>query len=318
MTYSRRNFIKGVAAAAAAIPFSNVLMPTSIGELENKKFPIAFFTKPLDGYELEFMTESLAMAGIDGYDLAVRPKGRVEPEKVSDDLPMVLEMGRKYKLHTEMMVSAITDAHGKNTEPTLRAAAQAGIKHYRLGYYDYDFKKGVPESLNSIKKKLSDLAELNTKIGIQGGYQNHSGTRVGAPMWDVWELLKELPVEYVSSQFDVRHAVTEANASWVIALRLLSKSIGSLAIKDFSWKVSGNKAKVVSTPLGKGIVDFDPFFQTIKELNIVAPITLHIEYPFLSAEEENLSLLKKQKIIVSKLRNDADFIRLKLNQFQLL
>ena len=233
-------------------------------------------------------------------------------------MPKVIETGKKYKLHTEMMVTAITDANDKFTKQILKTAAQEDIKHYRLGYYDYDFKKGIPESLNEIRKKLAGLTELNSEIGIQAGYQNHSGTRVGAPMWDVWEMIKELPVEFISSQFDIRHAVTEGNASWVIAQRLLSKNIGSLAIKDFTWGVNERKAKVVSTPLGEGIVDFDLFFQTIKELNIVAPITLHIEYPFLSAEEENLSLLNKQKIIVSKLKKDADFIRSKLNQYQLI
>jgi sugar phosphate isomerase/epimerase len=200
----------------------------------------------------------------------------------------------------------------------LQTAAQLGIKHYRLGYYDYNLKKGVSESLNEIREKLEAIADLNAEIGIQAGYQNHSGTRVGAPMWDVWELIKKLPVEFVSSQFDVRHAVTEGNASWVIAQRLLSRNIGSLAVKDFTWEVNGRKAKAVSTPLGEGIVDFNLFFQTIKELNIVSPITLHIEYPFLSVTENSLSLLEKQKIIVSKLKKDVDFIHSKLDFYQLI
>jgi sugar phosphate isomerase/epimerase len=318
MTYNRRNFIKGMAATVAVVPFSNLLIANDFTTVEKKKFPISFFTKPLDGYELEFMTEALALAGIDGFDLAVRQKGRVVPESVADDLPKVIEMGKKYKLHTEMMVTAITDAKDEFAELTLKTSAKEGIKHYRLGYYDYDFKKGIPESLNEIRKKLRSLADLNEKIGIQAGYQNHSGIRVGAPMWDVWELIKDLPVENISSQFDIRHAVCEANASWIIAQRLLSKNIGSLAIKDFTWEVSNHKSKVVSTPLGEGIVDFDLFFQTIKDLNIVAPITLHVEYPFLSSVEEKLPLLQKQKVIVSKLKKDTDFIRSKLNKFQLL
>ena len=317
MIYNRRKFIKGMAVATAAIPFSGVIA-SEINVRQKENYRISFFTKPLDKFELEFMTESLAMAGIDGYDLAVRPKGRVVPESVTDDLPKVIETGKKYKLHTEMMVTAITDASDKFTKQILKTAAQEGIKHYRLGYYDYDFKNGIPESLNEIRKKLAGLAELNAETGIQAGYQNHSGTRVGAPMWDVWEMIKELPVEFVSSQFDIRHAVTEANASWVIAQRLLSKNIGSLAIKDFTWDVSTGKAKVVSVPLGEGIIDFDLFFKTFKELNIVAPISLHTEYPLLSREEENLPLLQKQKIIITAIKKDVDFIRMYLDKYQLV
>ena len=317
MSLTRRDFIKGTAATVAAMPFSGLLMSVDKEKTENKKFPISFFTKPLDGYELEFMAETLAMAGIDGFDLVVRPKGRVEPENVMDYLPKVIEAANKYKLHTEMMVTAITDKNDKFTEPTLKTAVAVGIRHYRLGYYDYDFKKGIPVSLDIIRKKMAGLAELNAKIGIQGGYQNHAGKRFGAPAWDVWDILKELPVEYASSQFDIQHAVVEGNTSWIIALNLLSKNIGSLAIKDFTWDVSGGKARVVQKALGEGIVDFDLYFKTLKELNIVAPITLHVEYPLLSEQEENFTLLQKQKIIVSKVRKDTDFIRSKLKQFQL-
>jgi len=316
MDYTRRNFIKGVAFATAAIPFTGAF--ASVNRLNEKSaFPISFFTKPLDGFELEFMTEALAMSGIDGFDLAVRPKGRVEPERVADDLPKVVEMGKKYNLNTEMMVTSITDSLDANSERVLKSAAGLGIKHYRLGYYDYDFKKGIWESLGEIKKKMEQLAKMNEAIGIQGGYQNHSGTRVGAPMWDVWELIRNLPPEFISSQFDIRHATTEGMFSWPLALRLLHQNIGSLAVKDFTWGITKGKAKVVSTPLGDGIVDFDLFFSMVKELKIVAPISLHVEYPFLNKEEETLSLIEKQRIIVSKLKKDVDFIRSMLAKHQL-
>ena len=172
--------------------------------------------------------------------------------------------------------------------------------------------------MNTIKEKLGLLARLNKETGIQGGYQNHSGTKVGAPMWDVWELIKDLPPEQISSQFDVRHAVTEGASSWILAMRLLHKNIGSLAIKDFTWEVSGRKAKVVSLPLGEGIVDFDLFFKTLKELNIIAPISLHVEYPLIGKEEEGLPLLQKQQVIVTKIKKDVDFIRTNLMKYQLI
>ena len=53
-------------------------------------------------------------------------------------------------------------------------------------------------------------------------------------------------------------------------------------------------------------------------MNITAPITLHIEYPLLEKYEENLSLIKKQKIIVGKIQNDVQFIKSKLHQYQLI
>jgi L-ribulose-5-phosphate 3-epimerase len=316
MNNKRRILLKGMAAATAAIPFSHAF-PSTVPETPGKKFPIAIFTKPLDSFELELMAETLAMSGIDGFDLSVRPKGRVEPARVTEELPKAIEMGKKYKLSTQMMVTAITDSQDINTERVLKCAASLGIKHYRLGYYDYDFKKGIRESLVEIRKKIESLAWLNKAIGIQGGYQNHSGTKVGAPLWDVSEMLLNIPVASMSSQFDVRHAVTEGASSWILAMRLLRDNIGSLAIKDFTWDVSNNKAKVVSVPLGEGIVDFDLFFNAVKEMNLIVPLTLHIEYPLLTKEEENLSIMQKQRIMVSKIKKDVEFIRTKLAKFQL-
>lgn len=317
MGKNRRTFIKSIAGATAAISFQNTFASAyfEIGKTNN--YPVAFFTKPLDDYELPFMMDTLSMAGVDGLDLAVRPKGRVEPKSVAEHLPEVIEMAKKSNLKTEMMVTAITDANDDTTKLVLKTAAALGIRHYRMGYYDYDYKKGITQSLNDVRKKLEALAKLNYEMGIQGGYQNHSGTRVGAPIWDVWHLIKNLPFKSLSSQFDIRHAVAEGASSWVLAMQLLSKNIGSLAIKDFTWNVSGDKAKLVNVPLGEGIVDFNLFFKMIKELGIAAPVTLHAEYPLLSKENEGLPLLQKQQVIVSKLKKDVDFTRAHLVKFQL-
>ena len=53
-------------------------------------------------------------------------------------------------------------------------------------------------------------------------------------------------------------------------------------------------------------------------MNVVAPITLHIEYHLLEKQDEKLPLIKKQKIIVSKIQNDVQFIRSKLRQYELI
>ena len=317
MNNNRRKFIKGVATTVALLPFSNLLASAEVA-VKSSKYPIMFFTKPLDEYDSEFMAETLAMAGVDGFDLQVRSGGRVEPKQVVEDLPKMVDLGKKHKLVTGMMVTAIRDSTDPYAEDVLTVAAKNGIKHYRLGYYDYDYKKGVMESLSEIKFKLERLSLLNNKFGIQAGYQNHSGIKVGAPMWDVWELIRGISPGLISSQFDIRHAVTEGNASWIVSMNLLKNNIGSLAIKDFTWGVSGKKAKVVSVPLGEGIVDFDLFFKTIKDLNIVAPITLHVEYPLLGSEEEKLPISKKQQLIVSKLKKDVDFIHANLIKYELI
>lgn len=316
MSNQRRKFIKQTALAAAAVPFSKVLAaPKKVPK--SKTYPISFFTKPLDKYGPDFFMDTLKMAGIDGLDLTVRPKGCVLPERVENDLPKIVEMAKQKGLTVEMMVSNITKADDPLAAKVLSTAAKNGVSHYRLGYYKYNKSLGVRTSVEKIKSEMQALAELNKSVGIQGGYQNHAGNWFGAAMWDLAEVLKDIPKAHMSSQFDIRHAVCEGNRSWVTAMQLLAEKIGSLAIKDFTWDVSEGQSKVKKLPLGEGIVDFDLFFKNLKTFDVVAPMTLHVEHALLNTEEESLPLLEQQKILVSKLKADVDFIRQKLAEHQL-
>jgi len=65
------------------------------------------------------------------------------------------------------------------------------------------------------------------------------------------------------------------------------------------------------------MVDWDLYFQTLKELNIKAPLTLHIEYSLLEKGEDKLSLPRQKEIITGKLKKDFDFIKEHLRKYQL-
>ena len=310
MSFNRRDFIKGMAATTAAIA-GNGVFSTSFAttQKEIRKSDIAFFTKLMDHYETGFLCETLAMAGIDGLDVTVRPGGKVEPERVADDLPFLVDTARKAGLKTEMMVTAIAHPEEVFARKVLETAAREGIKHYRTAWFKYNLAKDIEESMNGFVGQLNELAALNKTLNITAGYQNHSGLSFGSPVWDLWMALKKVSSDYVGAQYDVRHAMVEGANSWIAGLNLLKSNIKSLAIKDFTWDVNGHKANAVSVPLGEGLVDFDLYFGTLKQLQIVAPITLHIEYPMLSESKTKLSLLDQQKILVTKIRHDVVFIR---------
>ena len=318
MNNNRRGFLKKFAVSSMAIPFSNPLIALGGNNSNKKKYPIYFFSKPLDKFGHDFMIDTLKMAGVDGVDLTVRPKGSVLPEKVEEDLPKVAELAKKRGLLLEMMVSNLTSAETPYAKNVLSAAANNGIKHYRLGYYRYNNNESAEQTLDRAKSEMLSLIELNRGIGIQGGYQNHTGNYFGSPIWDLIKVLESFSSNWITSQFDIYHAFSEGYKSWLISMEMIAPKIGSLAIKDFTWEIINGKAKIKKVPLGQGVVDLDGFFKNIKKLEIVAPITLHIEYPILSDEEKVLSILQKQKIIVNKIKNDVRFIRLKLRQYQII
>lgn len=282
------------------------------------KYPVRLFSKPLDTYEFGFMCECIVKSGIGGIDLVVRPGGRVEPAVIEKELPERIAEAKKYNLVTDMMVSGITSASDPFTERVLKTASAAGIKYYRLGWFDYDPKKDIWESLQKSRIAIKEIAELNKKYNIHGGYQNHAGPRVGGPVWDLHELLKDIPAEYLGSQYDVRHAMVEGANTWILGMKLIAPHIRTLAIKDFTWKTVNGKVQAITVPMGEGVINWDTFFKTVKELNITGPLTLHIEYPLLEAGEEKLTLIQQQEIIVRKIKKDMTYLNTYLDKYQLV
>lgn len=317
MRQNRRKFISTILAGGVAMPLLSdmkALIPVP-GKIN---FPVSLFSKPLDGYEFDFMCETTARSGIGGLDLTVRPEGKVEPKVVESVLPDLVGRAGKFNLTIDMIVTAIAPAPDPLTEKILKTASESGVKYYRLGWFDYDPKTDILETLRKYRTDLTGIVELNRKYKIHGGYQNHAGVMVGGPVWDLHELLQGFPPEYLGSQYDVRHAMMEGTNTWVLGMRLIANHIKTLAIKDFTWQNTNGKPQPVTVPLGEGMVDWDLFFKMVKDLNISAPITLHVEYPLLEKGEEKLSLIKQQEIIVRKLKKDTDFIYSFLRKYQLI
>lgn len=317
MKQTRRAFISNVAIVGAAIPFSSNL-ESFFQVSSGNRFPIRLFSKPLDNYDFDFICECVAKSGIGGLDLTVRPGGKVEPATVETDLPKLIDIAARYNLATDMIVTGIVSAADPYTETILKTASANGIKFYRLGWLEYDNKSGIWETLQKFRSGLIDIVELNRKYKIHGGYQNHAGARIGGPVWDLHELLRDFPPEFLGSQYDVRHAMVEGTDTWMIGMRLIASHIRTLAIKDFTWKTTGGKPQPVTVPMGEGMIEWDLYFKMVKELNITGPITLHVEYPLLQKGEENLTLVQQQEIIVRKLRKDVEFINTYLKKYLLI
>jgi L-ribulose-5-phosphate 3-epimerase len=317
MKQNRREFITSIAAAGAVVPFLSKL-DSNLPFSEQKKFPLRIFSKPLDAYDFGFICECTAKAGIDGLDLTVRPGGKVEPAEVEEKLPKLVEEAKKYNLALDMMVTGIVSATDPLTEKVLKTASALGVKHYRLGYYEFDFKTGIWESLQKHKASLKEVVALNRKYSIHGGYQNHAGARVGGPVWDLFELLRDLQSEFAGCQYDVRHAMVEGANAWILGMRLIAPWIKTLAIKDFTWVTGNGKPRAVTVPMGEGMVNWDLFFKTVKELNVSGPMTLHVEYPLLEKSEAQLPLMQQQEIIVRKLKKDVDFLNGFMTKYELI
>lgn len=309
-----------MAGAGVSLPVVGLALAGQAGMAEKPrsgkggKLPLCIFSKHLQFLDYDAMAETAAEIGFDGVDLTVRPGGHVLPERVEEDLPRAVEAVRKADLEVNMMTTRITDPDDPHTEPILKTAGRLGIGYYRMGYLSYKEELGVARTLESYKPQFRELAALNREYGLHGAYQNHSGTRVGGPVWDVWLLIKDLDPRWMGCQYDVRHAVVEGGRSWPLGLKLLSAHIKITAIKDFRWARIGGAWKVQNCPLGEGMVDFKTYFEMVKELRIEGPVSVHFEYPMPADSEEKLSLRQQRQKTVAVMKKDLETLRSMLKE----
>jgi L-ribulose-5-phosphate 3-epimerase len=188
MIQNRRQFISTAAMAGVAIPMTPSMVSNLMSD-QLKRFDVRLFSKPLDMFDTGFMCECVSESGINGFDLTVRPGGKIEPASVETLLPQFIEKAEKSGLATDMMVTGILSASEPYAERVLKTASSLGISHYRLGWMPYDLASGVRKSLAKFRSELVALDKLNSKFNINGGYQNHSGTMIGASVWDLDVLL---------------------------------------------------------------------------------------------------------------------------------
>lgn len=246
--------------------------------------------------------------GFDGVDLTVRPGGHVEPAHVADDLPRAVEALKKKNLSLLLITTEIQHADDANAETILRTASALGVKAYRMGWYTYDTGKTLDENLNAFESSMRDLAKLNERYQIKGGYQNHTGDGFGAAVWDVGQILHAINSPWLGMQYDVRHATAEGKNSWVRGFDYVKPFINSMDIKDFYWGKDNEKWKDINVPLGEGMVDFDKYFKMITEITSDVPLSLHAEYDLGGAQDGNRHPTVTPDLIRQKLTADLAFI----------
>ncbi|MGE0759755.1 MAG: sugar phosphate isomerase/epimerase family protein [Pirellulaceae bacterium] len=272
---SRRCFLSYAAAAATAVG-SGLRVWAELPIL--KRVPIIGFTKPFQQLSFEETADTVAEIGWDGIECPVRPKGQVEPERAADDLPRLVEALRARGKELMLLATAITRADQPYAESLLRTAAKLGIPRYRLGFIKYDLSRPIAEQVRETRAQMRDLAALNADIGIQGGYQNHSGRDyVGAPVWDVWSMIQDLDPRHLGVCFDIGHATIEGGRSWPIDARLMLPHLAAVFVKDFVWRKTPQGWREEWVLLGEGMVD-RAYFRWLRESSYSGPISQHHEY----------------------------------------
>lgn len=294
---SRRQFVATTTTAAAAL----AVVPSRLLGAEPVPAggcPIIGFSKPFQNLSFEAAADTVAEIGWDGIECPVRPTGQIEPERVAEDLPRLVEALKRHGRMIAQLATRITSLSQPHTERVLRIAAALGIKRYRLGDRLYDLQKPVPSQLREVTAQLRDLAALNRELGLQAGFQNHSGPRyVGGPIWDLWTVMKGLDARQMGICFDIGHATVEGGTAWPVNARLMQDRFTSVIVKDFTWQRTDKGWNPQWVGLGDGMVNRE-FFRWLRTTDYAGPIIQHHEYdhgqgaPMIARMQQDLKVLR--------------------------
>jgi sugar phosphate isomerase/epimerase len=289
---TRRGFLASSTAATlhASASFGQPTPP-------EKRFSLIGFTKPFQHLSFDETADTVAEIGWDGIECPVRPKGQIEPERAADELPRLIESLRKRGKELTLLTTGITSLKQPHAELLLRTAAKLGIKRYRMGFVRYNLQRPVRDQLEELRAQFRDLAALNAELGLQAGYQNHSGRDYfGGPVWDICSILNGLDPRQLGICFDIGHATIEGGLSWPIEARLAQPHLAAVFVKDFTWQRTAAGWREQWVLLGDGMVDRS-FFRWLKTTSFSGPISQHHEYDHGQGKEMIGKLQRDLKVL---------------------
>ena len=273
-------------------------------------YNFVMFSKHTQNLPLAESTALLKKTGLNGFDLTVRESGHVEPEQVIDKLPEAVEIIKNGGLNVGMITTNITDINDPHSENTLRAAAQLGIQHFKLGYWKYEGFGTLRKQRAEIKAKLKDITATAKDLDMVAGFHNHSGPCFGANLCDIEAVIADLPAKNIGLYLDPCHATIEGGLDgWEMALDLLSERLVMVALKDAYWQGSpGNPQGQAQHPIfcqmGQGNVNWPRFFELLKQIKFSGPISLHSEY---QGPHSFADLTDKQ--VIEQTKKDFEYIK---------
>ncbi|MBP7143232.1 MAG: sugar phosphate isomerase/epimerase [Opitutaceae bacterium] len=299
---SRRRFLleSSLAVSALGLAAKGASAPArASGDPAAARWPIAVFSKAFQHLDAERTAELVASVGFNGIECPVRPKGQIEPEKAPDLLPVFVDALRRRGCDMFVATTDITRIDQKYADTTLRALSKQGVRRIRLGYYKYDLSRSPADQLADVSAQLKDIAAACSELGIQAGYQNHSGRNyVGAPIWDIYSAIRNLDPRHIGFCFDICHATIEGGLDWRIQAKLVEPHLTAVYLKDFIWTKTDMGWIPQQCQLGKGTVD-RTFLTTLKESSYRGPLCQHHEYRWKDDAEliammrEDLGVLKQ-------------------------
>jgi L-ribulose-5-phosphate 3-epimerase len=262
-----------------------------------------FFSKHLPDLAWGDLASAAIDMGFDGVDLTVRPKGHVLPERVTADLPRAVEAIRAKGTAVAMITTEVTSASQPAAAAIFAAAAGAGVRLIKVGYWKYALTD-VRAEVAAMGRDLGGLAALAATHGVTLGVHNHEGN-VGSALWEIAPHLEALDARAIGYYFDPRHALAEGGTvGWKAATLLTLPRLQMIAVKDARWEQGPQGWRFRHCPMGEGMVDWSWFASTITRAGFSGPVSVHVEYAMPGTTPDEI-----RRHTMAAARRDLEFTR---------
>lgn len=192
--------------------------------MTDSKFQFSVFTKPwkMPGPELGKFVHSL---GFDGIELPVRPGFQVEPERVTEDLPVVAKQLADCGVR-------IFSVAGPADEPTIAACAEVGCPFIRV-MVDIG-AEGYLATVAKTQREYDALLPILDRYGVALGVQNHCGNFVCNAM-GVLHLIEKYDPKHVAAVWDAAHTALDGESP-NLAVDILWSHLRMVNLKNAFWR----------------------------------------------------------------------------------
>jgi sugar phosphate isomerase/epimerase len=310
MRFTRREILASAAAFAGAAESLALGAPSPAA---SGKPVIALFSKPLSFLPAVELGRAANELGFESIDLAVRPGGHVEPDRVRVDLPLAVKAIRSAGVEVSMLTTGIIDASTPHAEDVIATMTSLGITRYRWGGFRWSASSSFEQQIEAFRPKVSALAEINSRYKATAMYHTHSGVGlVGASIWDLHEIFRGLDPELIAVNYDVGHATVEGGlGGWIDSFHITGPRLKGVAVKDFLWELDGRgRWEPAWKPLGSGMVRLSEFLRMLRQSGFAGPVQLHFEYPLGGAEQGlKTGIMMSRDDIFSAIRRDLGALR---------
>jgi len=250
---------------------------------------LIFFTKSLQGMDVETTGREVKTMGFEGLDLAVRPGYCVNPDNVAAELPRALRIWADMGLSVPMVTTPgdFTSPDPPIAETMLAACGAAGVREIKLGYWQYR-RPGYWPQVDAIRDALDGFQRLAEKHGVRVAVHTHSGHFFGLNAAGVMHLVRDFDPRFVGVYLDPGHLAMNGEPI-AMAVDMVKAYLCLVAIKDMLY-VRGEKDGQVTwsrtlVPLREGLVDWPQVVSALREAGYGGPLTFHSEYQGVTLDE---------------------------------